>query len=144
MLPQMLLRTGLQKSKRAPDEKYNYGYRRELFVWSLISGVGIFCLGSGVSIVHGLHHIFHPAPLEYLWASMTVLAVSAVVESYSLAVAYRSLAEGARAKGMSVKECALLDTRQLPLSFKFPFPALPICPRPHGPRMLLNVHRPVV
>ena len=63
----MLLRTGLERSNRAPDERYNYGYKRELFVWSLISGVGIFCLGAGVSIVHGIHNMMHPVALEHIW-----------------------------------------------------------------------------
>ena len=37
---QALLRYGINSSTKAPDEKFNYGYRRERFVWSLISAVG--------------------------------------------------------------------------------------------------------
>ena len=39
---QGLLRVGINSSAKAPDAKYNYGYRRERFVWSLISAVGVF------------------------------------------------------------------------------------------------------
>ncbi len=119
-------------SARAPDERSNYGcvrgvasrlrtqfhrkvsrrctgarlrrYRRELFVWSLISGVGIFCLGAGVSVVHGLHGLVDPTPVEQVWASLSVIGVSIIIESYSLAVAYRALASGAAARGMPVRQ----------------------------------------
>lgn len=35
-----------------------YGYSKERFVWSLISAVGIFCLGSGATIVHGFQNLW--------------------------------------------------------------------------------------
>lgn len=37
---------------------YSYGYSKERFVWSLISAVGIFCLGSGATIVHGVQNLW--------------------------------------------------------------------------------------
>lgn len=100
---QLLLRYGIVNSSRAPDERSNYGYRRELFVWSLISGVGIFCLGAGVSVVHGAHGLLHPAPLHDVWASLSVIGISMLIESYSLLVAVRALQEGAAARGLSVR-----------------------------------------
>lgn len=102
---QLLLRTGLARSMKKADASYNYGYRREVFVWSLISGVGIFCLGAGVSIVHGIHGVLHPSPeIEHLGASLAVLLTSFVIESYSLLVAYRALSEGAALAKMPVAQ----------------------------------------
>jgi solute carrier family 30 (zinc transporter), member 9 len=100
---QLLLRMGVASSLRAPDDRSNYGYRRELFVWSLISGVGIFCLGAGVTIVHGVNSFFDPPELEHVTATLAVVAVSLVIESYSLLVAWRALAAGAAARGMSTR-----------------------------------------
>lgn len=37
---------------------HRYGYSKERFVWSLISAVGIFCLGSGATIVHGVQNLW--------------------------------------------------------------------------------------
>lgn len=37
----------------------SYGYSKERFVWSLISAVGIFCLGSGATIVHGVQNLWN-------------------------------------------------------------------------------------
>ena len=50
-----------------PSRKFNpvtwlldsrYGYSKERFVWSLISAVGIFCLGSGATIVDGVSNLW--------------------------------------------------------------------------------------
>ena len=35
-------------------------------MYSLISGVGIFFLGAGVTVYHGVAGLFNPAPLENL------------------------------------------------------------------------------
>ena len=37
---------------------FRYGYSKERFVWSLISAVGIFCLGSGATIVDGFSNLW--------------------------------------------------------------------------------------
>jgi len=36
----------------------SYGYSKERFVWSLISAVGIFCLGSGATVVNGVQNLW--------------------------------------------------------------------------------------
>lgn len=74
------------------------------FVWSLVSAVGIFCVGSGVSIVHGVHALMHPHSVEHMWESMAVLGTSFVVESYSLSVALKSIANSARAQGTRIQD----------------------------------------
>jgi zinc transporter 9 len=43
-----------------------YGWSRARYVYSLISGVGIFFLGSGVSVYHGISDIFSPPVLASL------------------------------------------------------------------------------
>lgn len=70
---QLLLRTGIQRSKKAPSALHPYGYMKDKFVWSLISAVGIFCLGAGVTVVHGCHGLFVQTKLEHLTAGLTGL-----------------------------------------------------------------------
>lgn len=57
-LLQMLLRIGIKKAQRQPNEIHPYGYARDQFIWPLISAVGIFCCGAGVSFVHGVTGLF--------------------------------------------------------------------------------------
>ena len=40
------------------------------YITSLVSGVGIFCLGAGVSLMHGVQTLYTPHPLdeaEMIW-----------------------------------------------------------------------------
>jgi zinc transporter 9 len=71
---QALLAYGLVSSKRAPDALHPYGYSKERFVWSLISAVGIFCLGSGATIVHGVQNLWNPGvQLKLIFAACSKL-----------------------------------------------------------------------
>ena len=64
---QALLRVGIVRSKRAPTKTHPYGYMKDKFVWSLVSAVGIFCLGAGVTCAHGVSSLMSPPPhLEHL------------------------------------------------------------------------------
>jgi zinc transporter 9 len=95
---------GIRSSAKAPDENYNYGYRRERFVWSLISAVGVFFAGSGVSVAHGVHTLLNPTPVEHAFVGIGVLAASAAIDAYSLRVAYVALRENAEARNLSLAE----------------------------------------
>ena len=61
---EVLLRTGVLQALKGPTKMYNYGHSREKFVWSLISAVGVFFLGAGVSLLHGIQGIWSPRQLE--------------------------------------------------------------------------------
>ncbi|CAL5227702.1 g10710 [Coccomyxa viridis] len=104
-LNQALLRVGIVRSKRAPTKTHPYGYMKDKFVWSLVSAVGIFCLGAGVTCAHGVSSLMSPPPhLEHMGYSLAVLGVSFVVEGYSLLVATRSVLQGAQAMSMTFWE----------------------------------------
>ncbi|XP_016727473.1 metal tolerance protein C4 isoform X1 [Gossypium hirsutum] len=111
---QALLAYGLSSSRRAPDALHPYGYSKERFVWSLISAVGIFCLGSGATIVHGVQNLwiahvldldfpiyFPPDNIEY---AALVIGGSFIIEGASLVVAIQAVKKGAATEGMKVKD----------------------------------------
>jgi len=99
---QALLAYGLSSSRRAPDALHPYGYSKERFVWSLISAVGIFCLGSGATIVHGVQNLWSSQPPENIhWAAL-VIGGSFLIEGASLLVAIKAVRKGAEAEGMSI------------------------------------------
>ena len=57
---------GIKRSKRAPTKLHPYGYMRDKFVFSLISAVGIFCLGAGVSVWNGVAGLMTASPVEHI------------------------------------------------------------------------------
>ncbi|KAG8063991.1 hypothetical protein GUJ93_ZPchr0004g39826 [Zizania palustris] len=92
---QALLAYGLRSSRRAPDAIHPYGYSKERFVWSLISAVGIFCLGSGATIVHGVQNLWNSQPPENIHYAALVIGAS-------LLVAIKAVKKGAEAEGMNI------------------------------------------
>lgn len=86
---QLLLLWGVNESLKKPDPEHPYGKRNMKHIMSLISGVGIFCLGSGVSIYHGIEMLIRggqAGDVATTW-SFAILLGSFVLESTSLLVA---------------------------------------------------------
>ncbi|KAF5739217.1 hypothetical protein HS088_TW12G00419 [Tripterygium wilfordii] len=101
---QVLLAYGLSSSRRAPDAIHPYGYSKERFVWSLISAVGIFCLGSGATIVHGVQNLWTSMPPENMQYAALVIGGSFIIEGASLLVAIQAVKKGAAAEGMKIRD----------------------------------------
>ncbi|ERN07453.1 hypothetical protein AMTR_s00019p00252390 [Amborella trichopoda] len=101
---QALLAYGLNSSRRAPDALHPYGYSKERFVWSLISAVGIFCLGSGATIVHGFQNLWNAQPPQHIFYAALVIGGSFIIEGASLVVAINAVKKGAAAEGMKIRD----------------------------------------
>lgn len=101
---QVLLAYGLNSSKRGPDALHPYGYSKERFVWSLISAVGIFCLGSGATIVHGFQNLWDANAPDNIKYAAIVIGGSFILEGVSLLVAVKAVKKGAAAEGMTIRD----------------------------------------
>ncbi|MED5374531.1 MAG: cation diffusion facilitator family transporter [Myxococcota bacterium] len=104
---QSLLALGIARSKKAPDDEHPYGYTKEQFLWALISAVGIFFLGCGVTVVHGIHTIQdalagHAHEQESLLVAWIVLVLAFVVEGWSLIVAVIEVRKAAQKAQMTL------------------------------------------
>src|SRR3989344_4076969 len=88
---QALLLIGLKRSRKKPDKGYGYGYGRERFFWALISACGIFFVGAGVTVYHGITVLLHPVPLHIDATLFLVLLASFFIELWTLFIALRSL-----------------------------------------------------
>jgi len=89
---QSLLIVGLRKSSAPPTPEFPYGFHRDRFVWALISAAGIFFLGCGVTIYHGVSALLHPHPPHgAIGLSVGVLVFAAVVEGFPLYLAIRTV-----------------------------------------------------
>jgi hypothetical protein len=53
-LNQALLIRGVRQSSIAPDRVHQYGYGRAAFFWGLVSALGLFWCGAGVTVFHGV------------------------------------------------------------------------------------------
>ena len=101
LMNQWLLFLGIVKADKAPDADFPFGYAKERFVWALISAVGIFFLGCGVTIGHGVHSLLHPPEeLPDLSWAIGILVFSLILEGIVLWIAAKDLLLKARAREM--------------------------------------------
>lgn len=85
----VLLLIGIKASQRAASADHPFGHGKELYFWSLIVAILIFGVGGGVSAYEGIQHIRYPVPRESAFWSYVVLAVAALFEGTSFAIALR-------------------------------------------------------
>jgi zinc transporter 9 len=101
---QVLLALGISRSKRDADAEHPYGYGRAQFVWALISAVGIFFIGCGVTVYHGVTAVLHPHPIESPGIAAGVLLFALIIEGYCLLVALEAVRHNARQAGMTTMD----------------------------------------
>lgn len=88
---QSLLLVGIKRSVKKADQAHTYGYGQERFLWALISACGIFFLGAGVTVYHGITTLRHQTHAEISLLTFLILIASFIIEGFTLFVAYREL-----------------------------------------------------
>ncbi|KPP72840.1 solute carrier family 30 member 9-1-like [Scleropages formosus] len=101
---QGLLALGISQSVRNPDAVHPYGFSNMRYIASLISGVGIFMMGAGLSWYHGIMGLLNPQPIESLLWAYCILAGSLVSEGATLLVAISEIKKSAQLQGLSFYE----------------------------------------
>lgn len=77
------------------------------YVTSLISGVGIFCVGTGLSFYHGIAGLLSPSPVEDFFWAFCILGGSLISEGATLVVAVNSIRHSAKLANLSFREYVL-------------------------------------
>lgn len=79
---QSLLLVGLRDSQNVADRKHPYGYGKSIYFWALVSALGTFFLGAGVSMTHAIGELMEPSLQGITWEVWTVLGLSLSVDGY--------------------------------------------------------------
>ncbi len=88
---QFLLLVGLRQSHRKASPDHPYGHGRERYIWALISACGIFFIGCGVTIYHGIEVLLNGNEFSFNYWVIIILVVSFFIEGFTLWLAYREL-----------------------------------------------------
>lgn len=89
---QLLLFIGLKRGERQADDRFQYGYGNERFVFGLLSAAGIFFIGCGITVYHGVESLLHPHAPQLSMVTLLVLVIAFVIEGGVLLYAVRSVA----------------------------------------------------
>ena len=101
---QGLLWLGLYRSQIGPSKEFPFGRGQERYVWGLISACGIFFVGAGVTIYHGIMSLLHHHKPEVNKWTIAVLLFALIAEGGSLIVAWLE-----RKKGDTANLAVLLE-----------------------------------
>ncbi|MEN2499074.1 MAG: hypothetical protein MHMPM18_003318, partial [Marteilia pararefringens] len=88
-------------SLRLPTVSHPYGYTNMKHISSLMSGVAIFCLGSGLSLYHGITSLLNPSTIENFTVLLAITAFSFVTESFTFMMALNKIKKSAKAMNIS-------------------------------------------
>ncbi len=95
-LNQLLLFVGIQHGSGKPTRQYPWGKGQARYVWNLVSALGIFFIGFGVTTYHGIQSMIHPEITNSNGSfeiPIIILCFSLLAEGYSLFVAIHSIHE---------------------------------------------------
>lgn len=88
---QALLMIGVKRSSKQATDAFSYGYKKERFLWALISACGIFFIWAGVTTYHGIMTLISPGEIHINQRTFIILGISLVVESITLGIAINEI-----------------------------------------------------
>jgi len=101
---QVFLLLGLRFYKRPASGKHPFGFGKERFFWSFIAAIFIFGVGATYAIYEGVVKLAHPHPPTKLKWAYLVLAISFVLESLSITLAFYQEIKEAHHEGLTFGE----------------------------------------
>lgn len=88
---QALLMIGVKRSSKQATDAFSYGYKKERFLWALISACGIFFIWAGVTTYHGIMTLISPGEIHINQRTFIILGISLVIESITLGIAINEI-----------------------------------------------------
>ena len=86
---QVLLLHGIKRAAHPADERFPFGYGKEVYFWSFVVAILIFAVGAGVSVYEGIQHLGSHGKLVSPVINYVVLGLAFVFEAGAWWIALR-------------------------------------------------------
>jgi cation diffusion facilitator family transporter len=86
---EVLLLVGRDRSSRPPSDEHPFGFGRERYFYGFVVSVMLFTVGAAFSVYEGAHKLANPEQVRSPVVAFVVLALSAVLEAFSLRTVIR-------------------------------------------------------
>lgn len=99
---QVFLLVGLRGADSKPDKNHQYGYGKSVYFWSLVSALGTFWCGAGISGWNSIGELINPGVNSHAmgWEMWSVLSLSLAIDGWVLRETVTSLMKS-KPDGMS-------------------------------------------
>jgi cation diffusion facilitator family transporter len=80
MANQALLLYGLKRSRRPPDQRFPFGYGKEVYFWCFVVAIEVFTVGAGAALIRGAWQLRHPEIQQHFLINYVVLGIALLFE----------------------------------------------------------------
>jgi cation diffusion facilitator family transporter len=98
---QVLLFVGMKSSQKRATKEHPFGFGKSIYFWSFIVAMMLFSLGGMFSIYEGVEKIESSEEVSNPTVALSILAVSILLESFSLAGAMKEIKKIRAGKSIS-------------------------------------------
>jgi len=85
---------GLARSGKPSDKRHPFGYGREIYFWTMLSGVLILGVTSTMSIYFGWQRFINPLPIHNINFAFAILGLSIATNGYAFSLSVKRLLRG--------------------------------------------------
>ena len=113
LLSSGLILIGMKSSKRPADKLHPYGYGRELYFWTFLSGLATFGVTAVLSFYWGLRRFLNPEPIDHLAYTYVALLFAMATNGYAVSLSYRRLLKKKKPARLwqAFKRSAMIETK---------------------------------
>lgn len=86
-----ILYIGVHRSKKDADDRYQFGYGREVFFWVLLAGISMFIGTGGLSVYLGYQQIVQPSGVSSVWLALSMLLFGFLTNGYAFRLSLQRL-----------------------------------------------------
>ncbi len=95
-----LLLIGYKRAGKASNKLHPFGYGKELYFWTLLSGFIVCVITASLSFYIGLEHFRHPTPISNIQLAYFILIFGVITNSYAFSLSARKILGKRKAKNI--------------------------------------------